>query len=167
MQLQTMFWMNEIKTQQTIETLEASTQMKKISPFCVATAKCREAVSGCVLIFWFWLGFVGFELFSRGGWPVGKTQTGRKSGFTCGPCPGLCHNRVPPWWLWEKGAGHDLGCQHPLEVEHHFRGDTQDFAWSFLGQKPEGNEWEISSDQSTRKNCSYIAAHCFKQMDFR
>lgn len=33
---------------------------------------------------------------------------------------------------------HLSGCQHPWEGEHHFRGDIQGFASSFLGQKPKG-----------------------------
>lgn len=106
------------------------------------------------------VGLVGFELFSRGGWPVGKTQAGRKSGLTSGPCPGLCHHRVPLWWLWGKGARHDHlgGCQHPLEVKHHFRGDIQGFASSFLGQKPKGRELEKSSEHSARKDvlCPFL-----------
>lgn len=75
---------------------------------------------------------------------MGKSQAGRKSGFTSGLCPRLCHHRVPPRWLWEKGPWHGPpgGRQHPLEVEHHFRGDVQDFASSFSGQKPEGKEWQ-------------------------
>lgn len=94
---------------------------------------------------------VGFELFSRRGWAMGKAQTGRKSGFTSGVCPGLCHDGVPRQWLWEKGAWHELrGCQRPLEVEHHFRGDIQNFASSFLGQKSEGKEWDRSSEHSAR-----------------
>lgn len=100
------------------------------------------------------VGLVGFELFSRGGWPVGKTQTGRKSGFTSGPCPGLCLHRVPPWRLWEKGVWHNHlgGCQHPLGGENHFRGDIQGFASGFLGQKPKGKELERSSDHSARQD---------------
>lgn len=59
-----------------------------------------------------------------------------------------------PQWLWEKsntltqvqaGQMYSLAiCQHPLEVEDNFRQDSNDFAWSFLGQKPKGTGWEGS-----------------------
>ena len=71
--------------------------------------------------------------------------------------PDRCHVTAVshfPQWLWEEsgtltrvGAGQTYGlaiCQHPLKVEDNFRQDSKDFAWSFLGQKPEGRGWEGS-----------------------
>lgn len=130
--------------------------MQKISPFSVATVKCNKAVSGCVFRLCFWLVWLGLNYFLEEVGPWEKPSLGGNLVSCLVPAQGCVTTVSHPWWLWRKGAWHDHlgGCQHPLEVEHHFRGDIQGFASSFLGQKPKGKELERSSEQLCKERCA-------------
>lgn len=124
--------------------------------------------------------FVLLCLFSRWGWPVGKTHTERKSGLRSGSAtailPDQCHGTccVPLSQQLHEGSSTFTGvgaawtygltiCQHPLKVEGNFKWDNNDFAWSSLGQssREEGGRGAVDCSAREATNPCFAFVCCF------
>lgn len=130
--------------------------------------------SGLVWFGWFgWFGFIS-SLEGVGLWvkPRLKGNLFSHLGFATAILPDQGHVTVShfPQWLWAEGgkltrvgAGRAYSltvCQHPLRAEGNSKQDSNDFSWSFLGQKEEGGS-AVSDCSAARATSACSALACF------